>query len=426
MVHCKGDQENRYINKDILSPFLLNKVEIRRKNRLSHQHYEIVNTDTRMNSSQLVQRFTKKLTNNTVYGHRILISNGYKMLSVLEPKEDGGCSKHQTATVYESSKQRECLVAINAGFFNEDTGQCFGNIISDGELINQFRGLKSVNFGIRDDGSIVTGYLKETDFKEMRHPLLQLVTGVGWILRRGENYLSTSKQHEQCNLDNLQNFFEVRTARTFLGHDSKGNVHIVQVEGKTGLYGISLYESVELLKSFNLVNVINLNGAGSSTLVINDTVVNYPGNTCYNDEGRSNLCDTKVSTILCVHKPDSCIPGQSCSGRGTCFKGKCKCHNDWSGKDCEFNGKMLEKCCWRNYNIVIFMSAFIGASVVINVVLCDLFMLYRFRSKDMTQPRRKPKDRLRTYLKETSIISDDESTDILTSAENLLATTSSL
>lgn len=48
-------------------------------------------------------------------------------------------------------------------------------------------------------------------------------------------------------------------------------------------------------------------------------------------------------------------------------------------------------------------------------------MLYRFRDRDLAQPKRRQKDRLRTYLKETSIMSadDDESTDILTSAENL-------
>jgi len=40
-----------------------------------------------------------------------------------------------------------------------------------------------------------------------------------------------------------------------------------------------LNESVELLKHFKLVNAINLNGGGATTLVINDTVINYPSNT---------------------------------------------------------------------------------------------------------------------------------------------------
>lgn len=42
---------------------------------------------------------------------------------------------------------------------------------------------------------------------------------------------------------------------------------------------ITLSESVELLKKFDLINAINLNGAGAATLVINGTVVNHPSNT---------------------------------------------------------------------------------------------------------------------------------------------------
>ena len=67
------------------------------------------------------------------------------------------------------------------------------------------------------------------------------------------------------------------------------------------------------------------------------------------------------------------------------------------------------------------MSSLIAISILFNIFLCDQFMLYRFRDRDLTQPKRHQKDRLRTYLKETSIMSadDDESTDMLTSAENL-------
>ena len=225
------------MDKDLLSPFLENKVETNRKNRLSHKFYEVFNTDVNTKPRFSIESFVKTLSNNTYLGHKITISNGLQMLSVLEPKHPGGCKKHQLATVVDSSKQRECVAAVSAGFFNENTGQCFGNIVSDGYIVNKFRGLKSANFGIREDGSIVVGYIKETDFKEMRHPLKQLVTGVGWVLRNGDNNLSESLKHEQCNLDNLQRFFEAKSARIFLGHDSRGNIHIIQIEGKTGIQG---------------------------------------------------------------------------------------------------------------------------------------------------------------------------------------------
>ena len=42
-------------------------------------------------------------------------------------------------------------------------------------------------------------------------------------------------------------------------------------------YRINLTEAVKLLQSFGVTNAINLDGGGSSTFVINSTVVNYPG-----------------------------------------------------------------------------------------------------------------------------------------------------
>ena len=228
---------DNFMKKDILSPFLENNVETRRKNRLSHKYYEVFNTDKNSHPSHSIDSFAKTLYSNTYIGHKITITNGLKMLSLLEPKHHGGCKKQQLATVKESSKQRECLAAVSAGFFNENTGQCFGNLISDGDIVNQFQGLKSVNFGIREDGSIVVGYLKENDLSEMKHSLKQLITGVGWILRNGDDNLAESLKHEQCNLDNLQRFFQAKAARTFLGHDSLGKIHIIQIEGKTGTQG---------------------------------------------------------------------------------------------------------------------------------------------------------------------------------------------
>lgn len=232
------------IDKDILTPFHNNNVETstRRKNRLSHKFYEVFNTKNynkknKTDAHYSIHSFAKSHSGKTIFGHKITISDGFKMLSVLEPKQTGGCNGHLTSTVLDSSKQRECLVAISAGFFNENTGQCFGNVVSDGQRVNQFRGLKSANFGIRMDGSVVVGYIKEEDITEMRHSFKQLVTGVGWVLRNGEDYLKESLEHEQCNLDNLQEYFDARSARTFLGHDATGNIKIIQIEGKTGMQG---------------------------------------------------------------------------------------------------------------------------------------------------------------------------------------------
>ena len=42
------------------------------------------------------------------------------------------------------------------------------------------------------------------------------------------------------------------------------------------ILSINLYDFAKLLKKFDVVNAINLDGGGSSTFVINSTTVNYP------------------------------------------------------------------------------------------------------------------------------------------------------
>ena len=60
------------------------------------------------------------------YGHRFIVNNPLKTVSVLEPLEDGGCSKKLSSTVAESASRNNCLVAINAGFFNTTSDECIG------------------------------------------------------------------------------------------------------------------------------------------------------------------------------------------------------------------------------------------------------------------------------------------------------------
>ena len=61
-----------------------------------------------------------------VYGHQFVISDPSKTVTVLEPKEAGGCQNSLVATVTESAKQKECILAVNAGFFNVTSGACIG------------------------------------------------------------------------------------------------------------------------------------------------------------------------------------------------------------------------------------------------------------------------------------------------------------
>ena len=76
------------------------------------------------------REFVKKISyyweETYVSGHHILISEPDKTLSILEPLRAGGCEDEIVATVSETAKQKDCIVAVNAGFYNTTSHACYG------------------------------------------------------------------------------------------------------------------------------------------------------------------------------------------------------------------------------------------------------------------------------------------------------------
>lgn len=171
-----------------------------------------------------------------VVGRIVTVEDPIRTISVLEPKEVGGCSKFTKATVAETGKQRNCFVSTNGGMFRTMDGKCYGNIFSDGRKVQDSGGVQNANFGIRQDGTLVVGYLSEEDVLRKENPFIQLVSGVVWLLRNGSSYVKESKKAECRDTEEtgpMDVFAGVLSARTALGHDSQGRVVMVQVDGKT-------------------------------------------------------------------------------------------------------------------------------------------------------------------------------------------------
>uniref|UniRef100_A0A8C8SDH1 N-acetylglucosamine-1-phosphodiester alpha-N-acetylglucosaminidase n=1 Tax=Pelusios castaneus TaxID=367368 RepID=A0A8C8SDH1_9SAUR len=97
------------------------------------------------------------MTRREVYGHFTFVNNPLRTFSVLEPWGLGGCNSSLRATVIETARRGKCLVAQNGGYFDMVTGECLGNVVSDGRLVRNARGLQNAQFGIRKDGSLVFG-----------------------------------------------------------------------------------------------------------------------------------------------------------------------------------------------------------------------------------------------------------------------------
>ena len=177
------------------------------------------------------------------------VENPLYTFSVLEPKTTDTCQKKSyrffgtRSTVLDTVRNRKhsCKLAANGGYFSMTTGDCYGNIVSDGKRVQTALNVTNANFGIRSDGSIVVGYIPDEEVNSSENPFKQLVAGVIWLVRNGSNYVNESMHMESTDHEdtgNMETFVNVMSARTAVGHDSRGRLVMAQVEGQTGKRGL--------------------------------------------------------------------------------------------------------------------------------------------------------------------------------------------
>ncbi|PNJ16551.1 NAGPA isoform 11 [Pongo abelii] len=164
-----------------------------------------------------------------------------------------------------------------------NSGECLGNVVSDERRVSSSGGLQNAQFGIRRDGTLVTGYLSEEEVLDTENPFVQLLSGVVWLIRNGSIYINES-QATECDetqeTGSFSKFVNVISARTAIGHDRKGQLVLFHADGQTEQRGINLWEMAEFLLKQDVVNAINLDGGGSATFVLNGTLASYPSDHC--------------------------------------------------------------------------------------------------------------------------------------------------
>lgn len=104
-----------------------------------------------------VRTFVSYFADRAVPGHLTRAPEPLRTFSVLEPGGPGGCASKRRATVEETARPSGCTVAQNGGFFRMETGECLGNVVSGGRRVSSAGGLQNAQFGIRRDGTLVTG-----------------------------------------------------------------------------------------------------------------------------------------------------------------------------------------------------------------------------------------------------------------------------
>ena len=106
--------------------------------------------------------------------------------------------------------------------------------------------------------------------------LQELISGIVWLVRDGENFVQESLEEEYMGYQETgTSFATVKSARTALGHDQEGRLVLLQMEGETWAEGIDLYEFADLLVELGIINAINLDGGGSATMTQNHSLVRY-------------------------------------------------------------------------------------------------------------------------------------------------------
>ena len=261
--------------------------------------YEIYNAS---GDDERAARYVKRGIGIEVNGQ---LSNGrfYRLenplghFSILEPVN--GCN-NGAALTSDSAEQRKCLVATNAGFFNTKTGECLGNVVSGGKVV-QKPGTHNVNFGITRNGSFVVGYIDISEMGDFE----QLVAGVIWLVRNGSSYVNISETLEDmATQETGSTFVTVRAGRVALGHDAAGQLLMLVMDGaSTFQKGPNLHEMAQMMIQLGAVNAINLDGGGSSTAIENGTLVNYVSDRCPGSDLESSMsrCERRVTTITCIH-----------------------------------------------------------------------------------------------------------------------------
>ncbi|BCW78443.1 phosphodiester glycosidase family protein [Arthrobacter sp. NicSoilC5] len=111
-------------------------------------------------------------------------------------------------------------------------------------------------------------------------PTTDVVNGGPTLVRNGQLDV-TAKRDGMVRTNDSNSFFygwvHKRNPRTFAGVDAQGRTLLVTADGRqTTSLGLSLNEEADVAKSLGMVNAMNLDGGGSTTMVEDGQVMNSP------------------------------------------------------------------------------------------------------------------------------------------------------
>ena len=191
-------------------------------------------------------------------------------------------------TVESIARRRGALAAINAGFFALTDGKPVALLKSAGALLGRTRrargavalsdrkGRPRLLFdrvtveGATNEAKSYRTHLgtKPKDWAQAR----DAVSGAGLLMLDGREF------HEWTAEGLAAGFDTTRHPRTVIGEDKAGAIWLITVDGRQPALslGMSFTELQTLARRLGLRSALNLDGGGSTTMVVRGNVVNHP------------------------------------------------------------------------------------------------------------------------------------------------------
>jgi len=170
--------------------------------------------------------------------------------------------------VSDISKANKAKVAINGGGYSWANGRPLGVVIHDGKLISSSDYKAHVTAGFNKDGVLVIGRMNASDAAKKN---LKEALSFGPVL------IANGKATQfKGNGGSGQN------PRTAIAQRRDGVVLFMVVDGYSrglswkGRGGVYYQDMIKILQRYGAYNAVNMDGGSSSTLVINNRLVNNP------------------------------------------------------------------------------------------------------------------------------------------------------
>ncbi|MFS1511669.1 phosphodiester glycosidase family protein [Chengkuizengella sp. SCS-71B] len=179
----------------------------------------------------------------------------------------------KSETTLQAVQRTGAIAGINAGGFADDfrTGKRYplSTTIVDGNYVTGFeKSFKDLFFaGINDKGKLIGGKFQQKSYLDQLQPRF----GASFVPILIQNQNKQTIPHKWLTSPK-------RAARTVIANYKNDHLLFLITEGQDtqGNYGASLVELQDKLMELGVIDAYNLDGGGSTSLVLNGSIINQP------------------------------------------------------------------------------------------------------------------------------------------------------